>query len=291
MSGAIRRALLLVALAAALPAAALAQHMEGAPHASENAADVVIGQAAVDPAHVSVLVGERVGWRNGSIRTHTVTSKDGLFDSDRIGPGRRYSHAFSSAGSFGYFCRIHPFIRGTVDVATLLLHPVDAVVRGEPLTLDGRGKAGSGPVGIERDVGAGFAPFVTVPRAPDGSFATQLTAERTATFRAVSGGDVSAPVRVEVLAARTVTVSTKRGRKRRAVRVVVSPVPAGGTVHLQRHLRERFGWWTIARRTLSATGRASFSLRRRATGRYRVLLTKPDGETPVTASRTLRLRG
>lgn len=292
MSAGLRRALLLVVLSAALPAAALAQHMEDAPPASGNGADVVIRHSAFDPQRVTVLVGERVGWLNGSARAHTVTSTDGLFDSDHVRPGGRFSYTFHSTGSVGYFCRIHPFMTGTIDVATLLLRSVAGpLVRGEPLALGGRGKPGDGPVTIEQDLGAGFASLVTVPRAIDGSFGAQLTADQTATFRAVSGGDLSAPVHVEVAAARTVTVSTTRARKRRIVRVVVTPALAGSSVHLQRNLRERFGWWTVARRSLSARGRASFSLRRGTKGRVRVLLTKPDGETPVAVSRTLRLRG
>ncbi|MDQ3678662.1 MAG: hypothetical protein M3401_17995 [Actinomycetota bacterium] len=291
MSGAIRRALLLVVLTAALPAAALAQHMTGAPPASGNGADVVVQHSAVDPRRVTVLVGERVGWLNASVRTHTVTSQDGLFDSDRLGPARRFSYTFNSTGSFSYFCRIHPFITGTVNVASLLLHPAGRLHRGEPLALRGRGKPGGGPVTIEQDVGAGFAPLVTVPRAMDGSFGAQLTADQATTFRAVSGGDVSAPVRVEVAAARTVAVSTKRGSKRRIVSVTVKPPLPGSVVHLQRRLRERFGWWTVARHSLSNKGRARFSLRRASKGRYRAMLTKPDGETPAAVSRTLRLRG
>ncbi len=292
MSVLLRRTLLLAGLAAALPATALAQHMDGeTPAAGHGAADVSIGHTAVDPVHADALVGETVGWRNASIRTHTVTSSTGLFDSGNLGPGRRYSRVFATTGTFAYYCRIHPFIKGDVNIARLLLHPVDPVVRGEPLDLQGRAMPASGAVTIQRDLGAGFQPLVTVPQAMDGSFAAHLVAERTATFRAVSGMDASAAVHVEVALARTVSVSTMRTRKRRLVRSVVAPAPIGGTVHLQRYLRERFGWWTISRRALNDQGRARFSLRRRARGRYRVMLTKPDGETPVTVSRTVRLRG
>lgn len=297
MSPAIRRAALLVVLAAALPATALGQHGGGhapSPPGASDGAEVVMQHATFAPMHVSVLVGERVRWTNGSGRSHTVTSSQGgLFDSGRVGVDGRFSHAFAARGSFGYVCVLHPGMTGTVDVTTLLLRPVSTVVRGEPLGLGGRGTPGGGAVTIQRDggAGAGFATVVTVPRKMDGSFYAPLTADTTATFRAVSGADVSAPVRVEVAERRTLTVSTTRGDKRRVVRVRVRPSAPGSVVHLQRHLRERFGWWTVARRTLNSTGRARFTLRRGTKGAIRMQLTKPDGETPVAVSRTVRLRG
>jgi hypothetical protein len=72
--------------------------------------------------------------------------------------------------------------------------------------------------------------------------------------------------------------------------VDVRVTPGGnGTVVLQLHLKERFGWWPVQRATLRA-GRATFSLkapRRRV--RARVVLTLADGATPLAISLPLRL--
>jgi plastocyanin len=292
MSVRMRRAALLSVAAVALPATALAQHGDGhEPSAGGGGTAVVMQHSTFAPMHASVLVGERVEWTNGSGRSHTVISSSGLFRSGRIGVDGRFSHTFATRGSFAYVCDLHPGMTGSVDVAGLLLRPAGPVVRGDPLGLGGRGKPGGPAVTIQRDSGAGFAPLVTVPRAMDGSFYAALASDETATFRAVSGGDVSAPVRIEVAEKRTLNVSTLRGRKRRIVGVRVRPAPRGGVVHLQRHLLERFGWWTVARRRLNSTGRARFALRRSTKGAIRVMLTRPDGETPVAVSRTLRLRG
>lgn len=292
MSLRVRVACLLAALAAATPAVALAQHADGGSQDAGGVAQVAIRTTAVDPARTTVLVGERVQWLNVSLREHTVTSRDGLFDSDRLRPGGRFGYTFASAGSFAYYCRIHPFITGAIDATRVLLRAVGGrLVRGEQLVLEGRTQPGGGPVTIERDLGSGFTPVATVPRASDGSFSARLTVDASAGYRAVSGADASAPVRVEVVPARTLTVSTVRGRHRQLVRVTVSPALPDGTVQLQRHLKERFGWWTIRRAPLTRGTRATIGLARGSKARVRVVLTQPDGETSVAVSRVVRLAG
>ncbi len=294
----LRLASVLAALAAAVPAVALAQPGSDGVHRGGNGQDpgepplVAISATAMDPSRVGVLAGEPVAWVNASIREHTVTSRDGLFDSSRLRPGGRFAHTFTGAGSFAYFCRIHPNIQGTVDVADVLLHAHAArLVRGDEIALDGRTHPGDEAVTIERDSGGGFAPVATVPRAAGGSFSARLVADASATYRAVAGAGVSAPVRVEVAPARRLTVSAERGRRRQLVRVAVSPPLPGGTVHLQRNLKERFGWWTIRRARLAGGRTAAIGLPRGSRAAVRVVLTQPDGETKLAVSRTVRLPG
>lgn len=280
-----------VAVATPLSAVAVAQERRDTSGAS-GGGQVVIRATEVDPQRVTVLVGERVEWHNVSTREHTVTSSEGLFESGPFGPNRRFSQTFASDGTFAYFCRIHPSITGTVEVAHVLLRaPAGAVVTGDALTLEGRAAPGGGPVTIEREAGDTFAPVTTVERAADGSFSARLGADASAAYRAVTDGYASTPVRVEVVPQRTLRVSAARSRRRQLVRVAVSPPPPGGTVHLQRYLKERFGWWTIRRATLTRGGRATFVLPRGSRARVRVVLTKPDGETRELASRTVRLPG
>lgn len=296
MTSRMRRACAVAAVTATLPASAAAvavaqEHDGGTPDAG-GGGQVVIRATAVVPARVTVLVNERVEWLNVSTREHTVTSNDGLFDSSPFGPNRRFGHTFVSDGSFSYYCRIHPTITGTVDVAHVLLRaPAGTVVTGDEVTLRGRAKPGGGPVTIEREAGGAFAPALTVEPAANGSFGARLTADSSATYRAVSGEQASSPVRVEVLPQRTMSVSAARSRRSQVVRVVVSPPPASAGVHLQRYLKERFGWWTIRRATLTRAGRASFVMPRGSRARVRLVLTKPDGETRELVGRILRLPG
>lgn len=284
----------LAGVAAAAPATAVAVAVAQEPGnaASAGGEQVVVRATEMVPQRVTILVGERVEWLNVSTRKHTVSSDDGLFESGPFGSNRRFSYTFATEGSFSYLCRIHPNMTGAVDVAYVLLRaPASAVVSGDALGLEGRAAPGDGPVTIEREAGGAFAPVTTVAPAADGAFSAQLAADASATYRAVAGGRASNPVSVEVVPQRTLRVSAARSRRRQLVRVTVSPPPQGGTVHLQRHLKERFGWWTIRRATLTRAGRATFVLPRGSRARVRVVLTKPDGVTRELASRTVRLPG
>jgi len=74
------------------------------------------------PSEVTIGVGESVTWYNDSTTAHTVTSgnpedgPDGVFDSSLFLAGNTFSHTFTEAGQFEYFCSIHPWMTGTVIV-------------------------------------------------------------------------------------------------------------------------------------------------------------------------------
>ena len=69
-----------------------------------------------DPANLSVPVGTTVTWVNQGNTPVTVTSPDGLFDSDPIMPGASFSVTFDTPGTFRYFCVPYPHMKGTVVV-------------------------------------------------------------------------------------------------------------------------------------------------------------------------------
>ncbi|HEU4444430.1 MAG TPA: cupredoxin family copper-binding protein [Nitrososphaeraceae archaeon] len=68
------------------------------------------------PNPVEVKVGETVTWINDDSGRHTVTSKDGVFDSGMMGKGQSFSFTFDKAGEYAYFCEPHPNMVGTVVV-------------------------------------------------------------------------------------------------------------------------------------------------------------------------------
>lgn len=70
-----------------------------------------------EPARLSVPVGTTVTWVNQGTAQVTVTSPDGLFDSEELPPGSSYSVTFESAGTFRYFCVPYPHMKGAVVVA------------------------------------------------------------------------------------------------------------------------------------------------------------------------------
>ena len=76
-----------------------------------------------DPLILNVPVGATVTWKNLDSTLHTVTSgsaesgKPGtIFDSSYLTGGKTFQHTFSSAGTFDYFCTLHPYMKGQVIV-------------------------------------------------------------------------------------------------------------------------------------------------------------------------------
>ena len=76
-----------------------------------------------DPLILNVPVGATVTWKNLDSTLHTVTSgsaesgKAGtIFDSSYLTGGKTFQHSFSSAGTFDYFCTLHPYMKGQVIV-------------------------------------------------------------------------------------------------------------------------------------------------------------------------------
>ena len=288
-----RRALLPVAVAAALAATATparSQHAPGESGTEGAAIPVSIGFDAVKPQHLDVLLGDTVTWTNDSVRTHTVTADDGAFDSGRVIPTATYTRTFTALGDTPYHCIIHPFIRGDVQVDRLLLSaPAQPAASNRPFPMRGRAALPAGTaVTVEADRGAGFAPAATTTVQPDGTFVAAVVPGTTATYRAVAGADASPPVSLLVLD-RRIAIRARRARRGLVVSASVSPASAGAPVVLQLFLHEHFGWWPVQRTKLDRSSAARFALRTRQRVAVRVLLTLPDGATPLAISRTVRV--
>ena len=254
-------------------------------------AHVSILYSSLSQPRTVVLAGDTVHWLNVSTRTHTVTSRDGLFDSDLIQPRSGFARLFDATGTFLYACKIHPSIAGEVDVYPLLLSgPAGTVLAGAPVTLSGRAQAGVTSVSIQRQDPGGPVQIANAPVGGDGNFTVQVTPPATAAYRAVSGDLASPTVPVNVTSSRTVTLRASKARRQTRLRVRVDPPQPGGAVALQLYLRERFGWWTVARRKLSSESAARFAVRRRGSRRARVVLLGGDGTTPVAVSAAVRFR-
>ena len=69
-----------------------------------------------EPRTVTVPAGTEVLWTNTGIAPHTVTARDGSFTSELLQTGGQYRRVFDQAGSFEYFCTLHPDMVGTVIV-------------------------------------------------------------------------------------------------------------------------------------------------------------------------------
>lgn len=77
---------------------------------------VDIVEFTYQPDPVVVQVGGKVTWQNQDTAPHTATADDGSFDTGTIENGKLGSATFKEAGTFTYFCEIHPTMHGTVEV-------------------------------------------------------------------------------------------------------------------------------------------------------------------------------
>jgi plastocyanin len=272
---------------AALAAVALGLVLPASARADET--DVGIAFSAFGPAQATVLTGDTVRWTNVSVRTHTVNALDGSWASPDIVYTDYFTHRFDTPGVVSYYCRIHPFMTGVIDVADLLLDPPSAPgADGRAYTLRGRSALGAAPVTIQADGGSGFRDVATATAGADGAFAASVTPDGSARYRAVSGSEASPPVTLTVLD-RTVRAHARRHGRRVAVAATVSPATPGGTVVLQVHLRERFGWWPLRTTRLDRRSHARFVVTMPKGHALRVLLTLHDGATPLAISPVVRV--
>ncbi|NIM26176.1 MAG: copper-binding protein [Nitrososphaeria archaeon] len=74
------------------------------------------------PASVTINAGDTVTWINLDTAAHTVTGgspaegPSGVFDSSLVLGGAEYSFTFEESGSYDYFCMVHPWMVGDVQV-------------------------------------------------------------------------------------------------------------------------------------------------------------------------------
>ena len=84
------------------------------------------------PNTVTIDVGGTVTWENNDTAAHTSTGgsategPSGVFDSSLIMAGSSFSHTFEDAGTFDYFCMVHPWMSGTVIVEDFAAAAADA---------------------------------------------------------------------------------------------------------------------------------------------------------------------
>lgn len=82
----------------------------------KTANDISIKNMDFSPATLTVKSGTTVTWTNNDSYAHTVTSKTNAFDSGDITSGKTFSFTFSAAGTYNYFCSLHPAMTGSIVV-------------------------------------------------------------------------------------------------------------------------------------------------------------------------------
>jgi plastocyanin len=92
---------------------------DGSPAPSgeaQRSEKVEIVEFTYGPDPVTVQTGGKVIWVNRDTAPHTATADDGSFDTGTIERGKLGSETFKEAGTYPYFCEIHPTMHGTVEV-------------------------------------------------------------------------------------------------------------------------------------------------------------------------------
>lgn len=84
--------------------------------ASDSVTRIEIANLSFGRDTVEITAGTTVEWVNLDPLVHTVTARDGSFDSGLIEAGARWRRTFADPGTFPYACTPHPFMRGTIRV-------------------------------------------------------------------------------------------------------------------------------------------------------------------------------
>ena len=117
-----RRSVWIPGLAASLLMAAVfmfadsSSFIANAQQAPAKSADVKIDNFSFGPQALTVAVGTTVTWTNRDDIPHTVVADDKSFKSKVLDTDEKFSSTFTKAGTYPYFCSIHPKMTGKVIV-------------------------------------------------------------------------------------------------------------------------------------------------------------------------------
>jgi len=80
------------------------------------ATEIKIDNFSFSPNTVTVPVGSTVRWTNHDDVPHNVVNEDKSFKSKTMDTDENFSYTFSKAGTYTYYCSIHPRMTGKVVV-------------------------------------------------------------------------------------------------------------------------------------------------------------------------------
>jgi plastocyanin len=98
--------------AAAMPAPAATQPTSVPP----AGAQVTIDNFSFTPSTLAIAAGQTVTWINHDDVPHTVTAQDHAFSSAGLDTDDAFTHQFTNAGTYVYYCTIHPKMTATIIV-------------------------------------------------------------------------------------------------------------------------------------------------------------------------------
>lgn len=84
--------------------------------AAASPMEVRVDNFTFGPATLTVPVNSTVTWVNKDDLPHVIASNDGVFKSKALDTDDKFSYKFTKAGTYAYFCSIHPKMVGTIVV-------------------------------------------------------------------------------------------------------------------------------------------------------------------------------
>ncbi|MDO8740748.1 MAG: cupredoxin family copper-binding protein [Candidatus Woesearchaeota archaeon] len=82
--------------------------------------NIEIKNFAFSPQAITIKKGSTVTWEQMDSAPHTATSTSSpsgaAFDSGTLNKGASWSHTFNTAGTYEYYCAIHPNMKGKIIV-------------------------------------------------------------------------------------------------------------------------------------------------------------------------------
>jgi len=85
-----------------------------AAHVAPVLRPVVIRKVAFQPAVVEAAPGDTIAWSNQDLVPHTVTARDGRFNSGNLAPDSTWRWIVAGTDSAAYFCSYHTTMHGVV---------------------------------------------------------------------------------------------------------------------------------------------------------------------------------
>jgi plastocyanin len=78
--------------------------------------EITMQNLEISPTVVSAKVGDTIEWTNKDVLLHSATARNGDFDVN-LPPKKTGSVVLKKVGTVDYYCRYHPNMKATIDVA------------------------------------------------------------------------------------------------------------------------------------------------------------------------------
>jgi len=101
---------------ASVRATLIAIALLGAATAEAADTQIKIDNFTFTPETIEIPVGTTVKWTNDDDIPHALAESERRFKSQALDTGDSFSFTFTTAGSYTYFCSLHPHMKGMIIV-------------------------------------------------------------------------------------------------------------------------------------------------------------------------------